>query len=170
MSEDRREFLRRKYLSLGLGELAAAVVFVVVAFTVAIPRLVGADDQAALWSALVPLSVVLVQGGAYWLSARAWVARASMPTSLATLYRAFRIVDVGLLGAGLVGIVLFLPDSRGATLFVVFIWLFGVIEYVNYFVFRLSYPLRQLPSRLTQWRTPRLVQDLRSAGPWQTGP
>lgn len=111
MSEDRRDILRRKYLSLGLGELAAAVVFVVVAFTVAIPRLVGADDQAALWSALVPLSVVLVQGGAYWLSARAWVARAPMPTSLATLYRAFRIADVVLLAAGLVGIVPFLRVS-----------------------------------------------------------
>ena len=86
-----------------------------------------------------------------------------MPTPLATLYRAFRITDIGLLTAGLVGVVVFLPDQLGVTLFVVVVWVFGVVEYVNYFVARLSYPLRQLPSRLPQWRIPRLVQDLRSA-------
>ena len=164
MSDDLRESLRRKYLSLGLGELAAVTVFVAVAVTVVIPRLDSGDDRAALWSALVPLLVVLVQGGAYGLSARAWVGRAPMPTFLATLYRAFRIADIGLLTAGLVGVVVFLPDHLGVTLFVVAVWLFGVIEYVNYFVARLSYSLRQLPSQLTQWRTPRLVQDLTSAG------
>lgn len=163
MSEDRRESLRRKYLSLGLGELAAAVVFFVIALAVVIPRLGSGDDRVALWSALVPLSVVLLQGGAYWLLARAWAARAPMPTSMATLYRAFRIANVGLLGAGLVGIVLFLPDHLGARVFLIAVWLFGVVEYINYFVVRLAYPLRHLPSRLTQWRMPRLVQDLRSA-------
>ncbi|MGB2947904.1 MAG: hypothetical protein WBB62_06085 [Rhodococcus sp. (in: high G+C Gram-positive bacteria)] len=164
MSDDLRESLRRKYLSLGLGELAAVTVFVAVALTVVIPRLGSGDDRAALWSALVPLLVVLVQGGAYWLSARAWVGRAPMPTFLATLYRALRIADIGLLTAGLVGVVVFLPDQLGVTLFVVVVWVFGVVEYINYFVVRLSYPLRQLPSPLTPSGTPRLVQGLRSVG------
>jgi len=155
--------LRLKLRDVGAFTLTAAAAFVAVAVTVVIPRLGRGDDRAALWSALVPLLVVLVQGGAYWLSARAWVGRAPMPTPLATLYRAFRITDIGLLTAGLVGVVVFLPDHLGVTLFVVAVWLFGVIEYVNYFVARLSYSLQQLPSQLTQWRTPRLVQDLRSA-------
>ena len=46
---------------------------------------------------------------------------------------------------------------------IVVVWVFGVVEYVNYFVVRLSYPVRRLPLVVGQWRTPRLVQDLNSA-------
>ena len=84
----RRVVRRRKYLSLGVGELAAAVVFAVV-----LPRLVGEDDRRALWCALIPLLVVLVQAGSYWLLARGWVARRAMPAPLATVYRGFRWAD-----------------------------------------------------------------------------
>ena len=70
--------LRRRYLSLGLGELAAAGVFAAVAVSVVMPRLEGPHDSAALWSALAPLLVVLVQAGVYWLLARGWVEQAPM--------------------------------------------------------------------------------------------
>jgi hypothetical protein len=107
---DRREDLRGKYLRLGSGELTAAVLFAVLAFTAVTPQLTGQDDKAALWSALVPLIVVLVQAGAYWLLARSWVERAPMPPAVARLYRAFRTADPVMLAAGLVGILLWLPD------------------------------------------------------------
>ena len=161
--DERRETMRRKYLSLGTGELVAAAVFAVVAISVVMPRLEVPQDSAALWSALAPLLIILVQAGAYWLLARNWVELAPMPTSLAALYRAFRVLDAGLLVAGLVGVLVWLPDPVGVALAIVAVWIFGVVEYVNYFVVRLSYPIRRLPFVVGQWRTPRLVQDLNAA-------
>ena len=163
MLDERRETLRRKYLSLGTGELVAAAVFAAVAVGIVMPRLETRQDSAALWSALTPLLIILVQAGAYWLLARNWVARAPMPTSLAALYRAFRALDAGFLLAGLLGVLVWLPDHVGVALAIVVVWAFGVVEYVNYFVVRLSYPIRRLPFMVGQWRTPRLVQDLNSA-------
>ena len=155
-----REVRRRKYLRLGLGELAAAVVFAVV-----LPRLVGDQDQRALWCALTPLLVVLLQAGSYWLLARGWVARGVMPTSLATLYRGFRWADALLLIGGLVGVLLWLPAEGRSLVVVGAIWAFGLIEYVNYFVVRLAYPVGRWARSVRQWRTPQLVQDLRTAQP-----
>ena len=163
MFDERRETLRRKYLSLGTGELVAAAVFAAVAVGIVMPRLEARQDSAALWSALAPLLIILVQAGAYWLLARNWVERAPMPISLAVLYRAFRALDAGLLVVGLLGVLAWLPDQVGVALAIVVVWVFGVVEYVNYFVVRLSYPVRRLPLVVGQWRTPRLVRDLNSA-------
>ncbi|MGB2721853.1 MAG: hypothetical protein WBG53_03170 [Rhodococcus sp. (in: high G+C Gram-positive bacteria)] len=160
MLAGRREALRRRYLSLGLGELAAAAVFLAVALTMAIPRLDDQQDRLALWSALVPLLIVLVQAGIYWLLARSWVEHHPMPVFLRGVYRVCRIVDVALLAGGLVGIVVWFPAGIGAALAVVAVWLLGVIEFVNYFVVRLSYPARSWFSTVRQLRTPRLVRDM----------
>jgi hypothetical protein len=138
--DQRRQSLRRRYLSLGLGELAAAAVFAAVAVGVVMPRLEGSRDSAALWSALPPLLVILVQAGVYWLLARGWVELEPMPARLAALYRVFRVLDVLLLAIALLGVVIWLPDHSGAAVGVVAVWAFGVVEYVNYFVARLAYP------------------------------
>jgi len=142
---NRRASVRHTFLSLGLGELAAAV---------------GDDSSFALWAALVPLVVVLVQGGAYWLLARGWVLRSSMPASVAQVYRAFRVVDLALLAAGLVGVLVRLPERPVSALAVIGIWAFGVVEYVNYFVVRLAYPARGWVIDVRRGRRPRLVRDL----------
>ena len=155
--------LRRRYLSLGLGELAAAGVFAAVAVSVVMPRLEGPHDSAALWSALAPLLVVLVQAGVYWLLARGWVEQAPMPVRLAALYRVFRVLDVLLLAIALLGVVIWLPDHSGAAVGVVAVWAFGVAEYANYFVARLAYPLRRWPFEVGKLRRPQLVHDLHSA-------
>ncbi|GAA1823657.1 hypothetical protein [Agromyces salentinus] len=162
MSAERRSILRRKYLSLGAGELVAALVFALIAWTL-VPRLGTASAAAALWSALIPLLVVLVQAGAYWLGARTWVELRPMPAGWAGTYRVFRIADVALLAAGLAGVIAWWPDSFGSVLLVLTVWLFGVIEYVNYFWVRLSYPFSRWFATVREWRTPRLVQDLHGA-------
>ncbi|MBS3693643.1 MULTISPECIES: hypothetical protein [Rhodococcus] len=155
--------LRRRYLSLGLGELAAAAVFAAVAVGVVMPRLEGPKDSAALWSALAPLLVILVQAGVYWLLARGWVEQAPMPARLAALYRVFRVLDVLLLAIALLGVVIWLPDHSGAAVGVVAVWAFGVAEYANYFVARLAYPLQRWPFEVGKLRRPQLVHDLHSA-------
>jgi hypothetical protein len=163
MTEERRRALRRTYVRLGAGELAAAVVFVVLAGGVVAPGLEERGDAAALWFALAPLLVVLVQAGTYWLLARSWVGRRSMPAGVAIVYRVLRIVDVVLIAAGLAGMLVWWPDQVGAALAMLAVWVFGVIEYLNYFVVRLAYPARRWPTQVLEWRTPRLVLDLDSA-------
>ena len=60
--------LRKRLLSLGVGEIVAAAVFAAVPSNLAFVAADGAE--AALWFAVAPLLSVLVQGGVYWLLAR----------------------------------------------------------------------------------------------------
>lgn len=163
MSDSRRDDRRRRYLSLGVGEFFAATVFVVIALTTLAPRFEGTRGAAALWCALVPLIVILAQGGAYWLLARDWVGRAAMPVGLASLYRGFRTLDPVLLALGAVGVVALRPENVGPLVVAVATWLFAVVEYVNYFVVRLSFPVTRWVEGVAQRRTPQLVKDLRGA-------
>lgn len=155
--------LRRTYLSLGLGEAAAVVVFVVAQPVVA-ARLGDAGGRA-LWWAMVPLLVVLLQGSAYWLAARAWLpgsGRPGMPRGLALVYRAFRLLDPLLLAVCLAGLLLTGVDG-GALVVCLLVWVFGALEYVNYFVVRLSYPLAEWFVLVGRRRTPALVRDVARA-------
>jgi hypothetical protein len=163
MTDDRRTVLRGRYLSLGLGELFAAVVFIWVASVSVLPLLERPSDALAFWSALVPLLVILVQGGVYWLLARRWVRQGTMPRGLAAIYRGFRVLDAVLLLAGLIGIIVWFPAHPFAVIGIPFVWLLGVVEYVNYFVVRLAYPPSVWFQRVGEWRTPRLMQDVRAA-------
>lgn len=160
MVDSQRESLRRKYLSLGIGELVAAAVFTFVTVTFVRPGLPRADDYTALWWAMTPLLVILVQAGVYWLMARSWVHRAPMPTAVARVYRAFRIIDIALLVAGLVGVVAWWPKSLDRALLVTGVWCFAVLEYVNYFVVRIAYPIGRWFTSVGQWRTPQLMHDI----------
>ncbi|KQQ49441.1 hypothetical protein [Plantibacter sp. Leaf314] len=163
MTDDRRTVLRGRYLSLGFGELFAAIVFIGVAFVSVLPVLERPSDALAFWSALIPLLVILAQAGVYWLLARQWVEQGRMPSGLASVYRGFRVLDVALLLAGLVGIIVWFPAHPFAAIGIPFIWLLGVIEYVNYFVVRLAYPPSEWFKRIGEGRTPRLMQDVRAA-------
>jgi hypothetical protein len=163
VSHARRERLRRKYLSLGSGELAAGAMFVALAVFIVSPRLQAWTDTAALWAALAPLILVLAQAAVFWLSARSWVKRRKMPPPLASLYRAFRVLDAGVLATGLVGVLTWLPGQGGCALALTGVWIFGVIEYTNYFVVRLAYPIRGWRSIVRERRQPRLIQDVNAA-------
>ncbi|WP_265442646.1 hypothetical protein [Flexivirga meconopsidis] len=154
---DRAAALRRTYLSLGLGELCATAVFVGVALTGVVP------SSAALWSALIPLVLVLLQGGVYWLLARRWLARGVMPRAVAAAYRSFRLLDPLVIAAGLVG-VLVTQVSAEQRVLALMVWLLAVVEYVNYFVVRLAYPATSWLSKVGERRIPRLVKDIQASG------
>ncbi|MFE6964143.1 hypothetical protein ACFVAJ_03460 [Agromyces sp. NPDC057679] len=164
MNTRHRLHARKRYLSLGLGELTAAAVFALVAVVGITPRLASSTAVLALWCALAPLLLVLVQAGAYWLLARGWVGAGPMPSHLARLYRGFRIADPLLLLAGLVGVLVWWPDELWAALLVMVVWTFGVIEYLNYFVVRLSYPASEWFAKVRERRRPRLMKDVGLAG------
>ena len=113
-----------------------------------------------MWSALIPLLAVLVQAGIYWLMARSWVELNPMPLVIRALYRVCRVANVPLLAAGLIGVVVWFPSSAGIGVALLVVWLFAVVEFVNYFVVRLSYPAHRWWSTVGQMRTPRLVLDI----------
>lgn len=159
---DRVDRLRREYLKLGLGESAAVVAIIFATLASALPRLHG-TERLALWSAVVPLVVVLVQAAAFWLSARPRLPSTPMPASLATVYRVFRVGNIAVLTAGLVGLVTWWPHRGWVSVLVVAVWLFAVVEYVNYYVVRLSYPLPRWLTEIRRWRTPRLIKDITAA-------
>lgn len=160
VNERHRVLARRQYLSLGLGELVAAAAFAGCAAVLIAPRMASSTAVAALWSALVPLLLVLVQAGAYWLLARSWAGVGTMPSTLARLYRVFQIIDPLLLIAGMVGVLVWWPDDPWVAALVLTVWAFGVIEYLNYFVVRLSYPASEWMAKVRQRRRPRLVKDI----------
>ena len=159
VNERQRIRARRQYLSLGLGELVAAAVFAVCAAVAVAPRMASSTAVAALWSALLPLLLVLAQAGAYWLLARGWVGVGPMPSTLARLYRVFQIIDPLLLIAGLAGVLVWWPDDLWVTALVLAVWAFGVLEYLNYFVIRLSYPASEWLAANVPGAFPHLLDD-----------
>lgn len=151
---------RRQYLSLGLGELFAAVVFAV--FIPLAPFVTADGARPALLFALAPLIVILIAAGIYWLIARHSIPR-PLPHGAARAYRALRlIVPVMLVACGL-GAALTWPGLSPSAFLIVVIWLFAVAEYINYFLVRLSYPWAQWAGQVGRWSTPRLVRDVRAA-------
>ena len=106
----------------------------------AAPRLGTDSDRFALWAALVPLVVILVQAGIYWLSACTWIGGGRMPRAMRILYRWFRGLDPVLLAAGLISVLAAPPSSAAVLVLALAVWLFGVAEYINYCVVRLAYP------------------------------
>lgn len=164
-ADDRRAVLRRKYLWLGLGELAAVAVLVAAGLGVVAPKL--DSDQAGV-SFLVggcALVLILSQAGAYWLLARTWVQLRPMPRRLARLYRGCQVLDVFVLVGTGAYIAVQLFRTRWSAGPAAALWLFAVAEFTNYYIVRLSYPWGRWFTMVGRWRTPRLIQDLRAAVP-----
>lgn len=160
-----RAVLRRKFLSLGLGELAAVVAFAYIAFWVLGPKVHDERTMVTFMVALVPLLLVLSQAGAYWLLARAWVKVRSMPHPLAVLYRRFLVLNVLVIVAAGFYIGFNLPDPPAMAVLSIAVWLFAVLEFVNYYLVRLSYPMSQWFHQVGHWRTPYLIRDIQASGP-----
>lgn len=160
MQPQRRLDLRRRYFSLGTGELTAAAVF-----TLGILRLAQTwpDAGIALAAASGPMLLVLVVAGAYWLLARSWVGVRLMPRPLALALRALRWALPPLLATGAVVVVLRWPADPWPLVCALLLWALGVVEYVNYFWVRLSYPVSRWFGEVTNWRTPRLMIDVRES-------
>lgn len=161
-SDDRRSALRRKYLSLGLGELAAVALFICVVLLWSGLGLGSDQARICFLVGFAPLVVILIQAGAYWLLARTWVQIRPIPRRLVRLYRVFQVLDVFILVAAGAYIVVHLPNTGWSGVPAVAVWLFAVVEFVNYYVVRLSYPWSRWFTVVGQWRTPRLIQDLQT--------
>ena len=136
--EARRDHLRRAFSGLAAGELAAATSFAVALAAVTRTSALR-TDATVLWLCLLPLEFVLVQGATYWFAARSWVKRSPMPVPLRRLFTVLTWLDPVVLLAGAVVLAVGRPTAPAAALGALCL-AFGVVEYVNDFGIRVSYP------------------------------
>lgn len=138
--------LKKTLTNLWSGELAAVFVFWLDYFlfkwldhTMFKDRIFGTGNFSSFFFTLFVLSFILVQGSVYWLIL---VKRISDPdfgkVCVRIIYRIFRIVDLVLIFLGIPVILLF-HTSVPATVLAVFLLLFALVEWINYFEWRLSY-------------------------------
>ena len=138
-----KEKVRKELLSLCMGELTAVVSFWFCFFLLK-NRL---SDWKSLVTILYPLSLltfILLQGSIYWAIL---IRRLSKPQfgsgSVPKLFGGFRILDLILLISGLPFIV-WNTQSVQVIILAALIQLCALIEWVNYFLLRLSYSLNPL--------------------------
>lgn len=135
--------VRRELVSLCLGEFTAVLSFWFCFFLL--------KNRLGVWNSLAtilyPLSLltfILLQGSIYW---SILIRRLSNPQfgsgSVPKLYGGFRILDLVLLISGFPFIV-WNTQSVQVAIIVMLIQLFALIEWVNYFLVRLSYSLNPL--------------------------
>ena len=138
-----KEKVRKELLSLCMGELTAVLSFWFCFFLLK-NRL---SDWKSLVTILYPLSLltfILLQGSIYWAIL---IRRLSKPQfgsgSVPKLFGGFRILDLILLISGLPFIV-WNTQSVQVVILAALIQLCALIEWVNYFLLRLSYSLNPL--------------------------
>ena len=143
MMHIQKEKVRKVLVSLCLGEFTAVLSFWF-SFFLLKNRL---GDWNSLVTILYPLSLltfILLQGSIYWAIL---IRRLSKPQfgsgSVPKLYGGFRILDLILLISGFPFIV-WNTQSVQVTILATLIQLFALIEWVNYFLVRLSYSLNPL--------------------------
>ena len=143
MMSIKKEKVRKELVSLCLGELTAILSFWFCFFLL--------KNRLADWNSLVtilyPLSLltfILLQGSIYWAIL---IRRLSKPqfgsASVPKLYGGFRMLDLILLISGF-SFIVWNTQSVQVAVLAALIQLFALIEWVNYFLVRLSYSLNPL--------------------------
>ena len=133
-----QEKLKQELTKLWTGELAAVVSFWA-CFLVMKVWLTSAQAVLSVIYPLLTLSFILVQGSVYW-----WILlkRLSRPKfaggHTGKIYRVLKMIDVLLLLSGL-PVILINHTNTAVTVLAVFIWVFAIIEWINYYEIRLSY-------------------------------
>ena len=135
--------IKQKLYSLASGELVALAVFWL-NFLLFKKYLVTPQALIPIAYPLLLVSLILLQGSLYW-----WILikRLSKPNfaikRTGPIYGLLRQVDLILLALG-TPLILINFNSLQVTLIAVAIWLFALIEWINYFHWQLSYSLNPL--------------------------
>ena len=143
MMNIQKEKVRKELVSLCLGEFTAVLSFWFCFFLLK-NRLGDVNSLVTILYSLSLLTFILLQGSIYWAIL---MRRLSNPQfggrSVPKLYGGFRILDLVLLISGFPFIV-WNAQSIQVTILATLIQLFALIEWVNYYLLRLSYSLNPL--------------------------
>ena len=138
-----KEKVRKELLSLCLGEFTAVLSFWFCLFLLK-NRLGDWNSLATILYSLSLLTFILLQGSIYWAIL---IRRLSNPQfgsgTVPKIYGCFRILDLALLISGFPFIV-WNTQSFQVTILATLIQLFALIEWINYYLLRLSYSLNPL--------------------------
>lgn len=135
-----KKLMKQKLTSLATGELVAVLVFWMNFFLLK-KWILTTGVLISISFSLFVLSFILIQGSVFW-----WILikRISNPgfaeRYTGKIFKILKILDVILLAVGALMMIL---NYNGFSTFIIsfVIWLFAVIEWVNYFKLQLSYSL-----------------------------
>lgn len=146
-----KELLKKKLINLASGELVAVLVFWMNFFLLK-KWILTTKAFISISFSLFLLTFILIQGSVFW-----WILikRISNPgfaeKYTGRIYKIFKKVDLILLAVGI--FVILLSHGEFSTFIISFsIWMFALIEWINYYLLQLSYSLN--PAVL--WRYIRL--------------
>lgn len=135
-----KEFLKKKLTNLASGELVAVLVFWMNFFLLK-KWILTTEAFISISFSLFILSFILLQGSLFW-----WILIKRISNQrfaekyTGRIYKILKKLDFILLAAGI--FVILLNHSNFSTVVISFaIWLFAVIEWVNYYLLQLSYSL-----------------------------
>lgn len=132
--------MKRRLHQLAVGELAAVAVFWVDFFLFE-KRFFPEKFPISVVFSLGILSFILIQASVFWLILLRRMSRPGFAEKSARkIYKILKRLDVFLLCIGLFGIAVN-HNRFSMTMLSFFLWLFALIEWVNYYKWRLSYSL-----------------------------
>ena len=135
-----KELLKKRLINLASGELAAFLVFWM-NFSLLKKRIFTTEAFISISFSLFLLTFILIQGSTFW-----WILinRISNPRFAekytGKIYKILKKLDFILLATGI--FVILLNHGEVSTFIIAFsIWMFALIEWVNYYLLQLSYSL-----------------------------
>ena len=135
--------MKQKLINLAVGELVAVTVFWM-NFFIFKKLLITAKSLISVSFPLFILSFILIQGAVFWCILAKRMSKPGFALKYTgKIYSKLKVLDVILLFVGV--LVIILNYSGFLTMLIAFaIWIFAVIEWVNYYKLQLSYSLNPL--------------------------
>lgn len=135
--------MKQKLINLAVGELVAVTVFWM-NFFIFKKLLITAKSLITISFPLFILSFILIQGAVFWYILAKRMSKPGFALKYTgKIYSKLKVLDVILLFVGV--LVIILNYSGFLTMLIAFaIWIFAVIEWVNYYKLQLSYSLNPL--------------------------
>ena len=135
--------MKEKLINLAVGELVAVTVFWM-NFFIFKKLLITAKSLITISFPLFILSFILIQGAVFWYILAKRMSKPGFALKYTgKIYSKLKVLDVILLFVGV--LVIILNYSGFLTMLIAFaIWIFAVIEWVNYYKLQLSYSLNPL--------------------------
>ena len=135
--------MKQKLINLAVGELVAVTVFWM-NFFIFKKLLITAKSLITISFPLFILSFILIQGAVFWCILAKRMSKLGFALKYTgKIYSKLKVLDVILLFVGV--LVIILNYSGFLTMLIAFaIWIFAVIEWVNYYKLQLSYSLNPL--------------------------
>lgn len=135
-----KRHMKRKLINLAIGELVSVVVFWL-NFFVFKELIVTTKALISISFSLLILSFILMQGAVFWCILIKRLSKSKFGEwCIGRIYNVLKKLDVVLLGIGILVIVA--TYSIAYVMILSFmIWLFAVIEWINYYKLQLSYDI-----------------------------